>query len=175
MAKTYNRRKKDYHKDRRDSIHYLDNYASELLAYSYSRTHPEEKTKNSLIQYGCVAVCLVDRVLWVASNQSKITSDDTRNLMESIKSDNIQDVKGFHILTDEKKEMHAEMQLLSQLRQSSQNPHPRYIGVSKPCCGLCAEELDKDSIKYDGMHTVPQKKWVCPPESKKQPGEGKKS
>lgn len=56
--------------------------------------------------------------------------------------------------------MHAEMQLVSQLKQ--ENLMTDFIGVSKPCCKQCAEVLDHVHIGYSMWHDSPVVNWENP-------------
>ncbi|RHA76531.1 hypothetical protein DW921_06440 [Phocaeicola coprophilus] len=58
--------------------------------------------------------------------------------------------------------MHAEMQLIKELSESSLLDKVTYIGVSKPCCKHCKEVLDGCQIDYLHYHTDAVLYWEAP-------------
>lgn len=157
----YKRRSKAYSEIRMATIKDLDIMASTLLAICYSKNRAPTPESQGCIQFDCVAVCQVDKDLWVAANKIKIQDENIDKLLEVMKWDKYPFEGDFYIVTIPKEDvMHAEMILLSELRGTGKNT--RYIGVSKPCCELCKQELDRAGIGYAQWHDDPIKKWTPP-------------
>ncbi|WP_444354667.1 hypothetical protein [Phocaeicola coprophilus] len=134
-----------------------DRIACAILACNYSRTHGDSKTGQALIQMDCVAVCFVDGDIWVASNSRKLEPED---IDEAIGADycgwNV------YIVTNGNGCMHAEMQLVEELREASLLDKVTYIGVSKPCCKYCKQVLNRYHIDYLHYHTDAVQHWEDP-------------
>lgn len=105
----------------------------------------------------CVAVCFVDGDIWVASNSRKLEPED---IDEAIGADycgwNI------YIVTNGNGCMHAEMQLIEELREAYLLDKVTYIGVSKPCCKYCKQVLNRYHIDYLHYHTDAVQHWEDP-------------
>ena len=58
--------------------------------------------------------------------------------------------------------MHAEMQLIEELREAYLLDKVTYIGVSKPCCKYCKQVLNRYHIDYLHYHTDAVQHWEDP-------------
>lgn len=161
MKEPVRRREKGYSAKRIGSLKNLDIIASTLLALSYSRRCPQSCQR--LIQYDCVAACMNGYDLWVASNNKQITDEDIDNLITTMEADLFVGIKDIYIVENGRGCMHAEMQLLSELH-SIKVPQPPtlYIGVSKPCCFDCMQELEKERIGYANWYDIHWDNWESP-------------
>ena len=139
------------------SIHELDKIASYLLAVNWSRRRTQTAVSQGLIQMDCIATCYVNGELWIASNTQELTSEDVEALQAELG-----DIIVYIVTNGTPKVMHAEMQLLSQLVQENVPTKGMYMGVSKPCCDYCRQELNKVGICYTQYHTSEVKNWESP-------------
>lgn len=161
MKVPLNRRAADYHFKRLLDVNDLDLIASSLLILSHSLHRSPSSQRN--VQFGCVAVCMVDNDLWVASNYIKIRDEELNLLLNILKQDGFPFKGDIYIVTiPDQDEMHAEMKLVTQLTQEKKETEVSYIGVSKPCCEKCADVLDKFDIYYADCHDTSPKKWIAP-------------
>jgi hypothetical protein len=155
----------------------LDLIASTLLMINYSdRTSMYHKSQ-ALIQMDCVAVCFVKPdVLWVASNKKTINDDSIAVLNSILHAEGIRNVEVWKI-TNGSTNMHAEMQLLSELIQcfvddyriTDKNAVKEQIqtlrlsfGVSKPCCKRCNDILRNHHIDFTMWHNDRVIHWENP-------------
>lgn len=136
-----------------------DRMACAILACNYSRIHGDTRFTQALIQMDCVAVCFVDDDIWVASNSMKLEPED---IDEAIGTDYCG--RNVYIVKNGTGCMHAEMQLIKELSESSLLDKVTYIGVSKPCCKHCKEVLDGCQIDYLHYHTDAVLYWEDPEE-----------
>ena len=134
-----------------------DRMASYILACNYSRRVVDRPKAQSLIQMDCVAVCFVGSEIWVASNCRKLTEEDINNALGDV-------YNGWTVyrVSNGNGCMHAEMQLIKELREASLLDKVTYIGVSKPCCKHCKEVLDDNNKGYLCYHTDPVSNWEAP-------------
>ena len=59
--------------------------------------------------------------------------------------------------------MHAEMKIVSYFIQNHDDIQGRSLGVSKPCCQACANELSRRGITYSTTHTTQNRGvWIAP-------------
>ena len=158
MKGLVNRRVKDYAKKRLASINDLDLIASWLLALSWSRRMSPSSITQRCIQFDCVACICVDGDLWVASNSQSITDSD----IEQLRSEIGDEVTVYIVTNGLRGQMHAEMQLVSELKQVNKLGQAFYMGVSKPCCEQCRSVLDSCNIQYANWHNSLVKKWQSP-------------
>ena len=162
MKKYVNRRTneyKNYSEKNVSNYSSLDIIAITLLRIAWSRNRDIFNTQNA-VNYDCVAVCLVNGELWLASNNIKITDEDINVLLECMNNDGLPYNGNVWTVTNGSGHMHAEMQLVSQLKQ--ENLMTDFIGVSKPCCKQCAEVLDHVHIGYSMWHDSPVVNWENP-------------
>lgn len=156
-----NRRASDYHIKRYLDLMQTDaeedRIASALLACNYSRCHSATPVTQGLIQMDCVAACIVDGAIWVASNSRKITDEDIDNALGDSYTG-----RDVWIVVNGRGNMHAEMQLVKELNEANLLGKVKYIGVSKPCCALCSEVLNAQGINYIHWHSSPVKNWEPP-------------
>ncbi len=135
-----------------------DRMACAILACNYSRIHGDTETTQGLIQMDCVAVCFVTGSgIWVASNSMKLEPED---IDEAIGTDYCG--RNVYIVKNGTGCMHAEMQLIKELREASLLDKVTYIGVSKPCCKYCKQLLDGCQIDYLHYHTEKVQHWEAP-------------
>ena len=159
MRDLIQRRDKTYSEIRMAAINDLDKIASILLAFCYSGHRSQESQK--YIQFDCVAVCMVGDDLWVAANGIGIQHEDVDKLLAMMEEQKYPFEGYVYIVTRPGQEaMHAEMKLLSELHESGMKT--LYIGVTKPCCVLCKQQLDNDNIMYAQWHNQPVTGWIPP-------------
>ncbi len=157
MSIVVNRRKrKEYNKIRLEGLSQksaeLDRVACTLLAVCYSGQRSQDHTTQGLREMGCVAAIFVGNDIWVAANDGiEIGADEINTALGDV-----YDGTSVYDVTNKHKGMHAEMKLLKELREAGKVPTGMYMGVSKPCCELCAEELRKRGIDFLHEHT----EWV---------------
>ena len=160
MGKYVNGRSKsylNYSKGNYDNFHYLDFIARTIHDIAWSR----QKNNQKLINLDCVAVCVVnDRDLWVASNNISIEDCDIEQLDKIMCEDGLFLYENIYIVHNGNGHMHAEMQLVQEL--INEGIETKYIGVSKPCCKFCANELNEQKIKYSLWHDSRVKQWEAP-------------
>ncbi len=150
-----------YHVQRLEELKDVDIIASTILAFNWSRRHCDTFSSQSLIQLDCVACCYVQNgsnqiELWVASNSQTITNAD----IDALKIDIGDNIPIFIVRNGDPFLMHAEMQLLVELNNSTYSTN--YMGVSKPCCNKCKRELDAKNISYTHWHQDEVRNWQNP-------------
>jgi len=168
-----NRRNAGYHQNALANKNDLDLIASALLAFNYSRRVKQTPKSQSLIQMDCVAVCFINlpniqnNGLWVASNSQQIFDQDLNELKQFLLSNSIYtDI--YTIAEGNRKEMHAEMQLLCKIIQvvGQRDDYIRSLnlsfGVSKPCCSQCSSLLGSYKIDHTMQHLTRVTNWQSP-------------
>lgn len=159
MSKEVNRQASSYHSEVIGHKNDLDYMASALLAISYSRRANSSSKSQSLIQYDCVAVCIVeDEGIWIASNSKQITDADIKEFRQYLNSSWA--TKPIWTVTNGSSAMHAEMQLVKELFDNKKST--KYIGVSKPCCMQCRQVLQNCNIQFSCYHTSTVTNWESP-------------
>lgn len=141
-----------------DRIAEADRMACAILACNYSRIHPDTPVSQSLIQMDCVAVCVIDNGdIWVASNSMRLEEEDINTAIGA-------DYNGrtVYIVKNGNGNMHAEMQLIKELKEANLLEDVSYIGVSKPCCSSCRQALNRLNINYLQYHTDIVQYWEDP-------------
>lgn len=159
------RRAAGYHQTRLNGIRELDKIASTMLSLAFSRKR--SLTSQPFIQFECVAACLDGDDLWVASNNLPIEATDFDALYYMALLDGYHIAGDMYYVENGHGHMHAEMKLLRELqikypggaRPPEAGP---YIGVSKPCCGFCKNELDMAGIGYSHYHLDRVVHWEHP-------------
>lgn len=131
-----------------------DRIACMVLAVAYSRFHGRSQ---SLIQMGCVAACFVGNDIWLASNNVNILPEDIDNALGDTYTN-----RTVCVVTNGGGHMHAEMQLVEELRGEGHLCKDMYMGVSKPCCEQCKRVLDELGMKYLHYHTDTVVNWETP-------------
>lgn len=161
MGMTYrkkvNRKSSSYHTQRISEINDLDKAASFLLAISYSARANASKVSQGLIQMDCVAVAVINREWLVASNSRKLNDWHLVELAAEIGQD-----LTYAIIERGAGDMHAEMQILEEIRASNYSLNGVTIGVSKPCCFKCKSTLDSVSAVYSHYHEDKVVNWEHP-------------
>jgi len=157
LRKKVNRRDKGYHVLRRSEINDLDKAASYLLAISYSSRTSQTKVSQGLIQMDCVAVAVVNDEWLVAANSRRLEDWHMEALAEEIGHDIT-----YAIVNRGQGGMHAEMQVLEEIKASNCSPSGVHIGVSKPCCFDCKSMLDRVKAVYSHYHTDIVVNWEAP-------------
>lgn len=137
----------------------LDFIAITILRIVYSR-NDINGMRGKLVNYECVAVCIVEGDLWVSTNNIQITDADIDELIRILTIDNALIFNYVYIVTFGNGHMHAEMQLLSQLHV--ENKRTDFMGVSKPCCDMCRRVLDSENILYSMWHDSRVVNWEIP-------------
>lgn len=187
-------KKPDYLAQRMKGLNNLDRLASFILAVSHSalktttygswdssgkfqpsNSDMSDHTKNEgKIQFGCVAVCVVDGILFVGRNvvSLHITLDDLKTFVSGpapaeppIETDKflteIRDFVDVRTKGNYSDQLHAEMQLVDFL--GSPYSRMKYVGVSKPCCNYCQEVLKTYNISFAAGHGDAVVNWLPPP------------
>ena len=161
MSKTFrkqvNRKAVDYHAQRISEMNDLDKAASYLLAISYSSRTSPTKVSQGLIQMDCVAVAVINGEWLVASNTRKLADWHMEKLAAEI-----DEALTYAIVERGSGKMHAEMQVLEEIKASNYSPKGVLIGVSKPCCRECKGVLDTVSAVYSHYHTDTVVNWEAP-------------
>ncbi len=150
---------KDYSPNTSSRYSDLDYIATTLLRIAWSRKPDSPETQNA-VNYDCVAVCVVNGDLWYASNIIQITDEDVNTLLDCMEKDRFPFDGDVYMVSNGKGHMHAEMKLVSQLIQEGLKTDS--IGVSKPCCAQCANELSKRGINYSMWHDDSVANWESP-------------
>ncbi len=157
-----NRHDPDYHRATLTRRSDDDLAASILLALNYSRRTKQTSVSQGLIQMDCVALCYCPEGLWVASNTRKISDDDLETLRTFLCDQNID----IYVVVNGSGGMHAEMQLLKELLEVYTKGQIQELGlrmgVSKACCGRCADKLREYSISFTEEHDSPVVNWESP-------------
>ena len=161
MGKTYrkkvNRRDPGYHAMRVSEINNLDKAASYLLALSYSSRTSPTPVSQGLIQMDCVAVAVINDEWLVAANSRRL--DDWH--IEALANEIGYDIT-YAIVARGGGGMHAEMQVLEEIRASGYSATGVTMGVSKPCCFDCKSVLDQVKAVYSHYHTDTVVNWEPP-------------
>jgi hypothetical protein len=157
IRKKVNRKASDYHAQRLSEITFLDKVASYLLAVSYSERTSPTQVSQSLIQMDCAAVAVINGEWLVATNSRKLTESH----MEKMASEYGEDLT-YAIVERGTGGMHAEMQVLEEIKASNYSLVGVSIGVSKPCCKKCKDELDKWHACYTHYHEDKVVNWEAP-------------
>ncbi len=113
---------------------------------------------------GCVAIVFdSENRLYAAANSHNLKAVDIFPVVHELNTEKNMGIPEFIIVTEgTRNEMHAEMQLKMYWRKRN-IPRPlRYIGVSKPCCMLCASNLDKSGTGYSMFHDDKVENWQSP-------------
>lgn len=165
------RRTKEYKDTGMELMENWDLIAGYLLKLmgTYSISHyadGQEKSPETIqkadpwIAYDCVAVTFDENNnFFAAANSHRLTDKHVRAAKKAL---------GFwyfsyQVVTEgDKDKMHAEMQLLRFLKRRNITPKFHYIGVSKPCCSQCKQELDAYKIKYSTYHGDEVINWQAP-------------
>lgn len=92
----------------------------------------------------CVALCALKKGGYLIATNGFVP--DTEACAEQFKCDFI------YLSQSHLSDMHAEMKLLSTVVNEGLKPLQNEIGVSKPCCALCASVLDSFKMKYTLWH-----------------------
>lgn len=134
-----------------------------------SHTASEKK-----IQFGCVAVCVIDGTIYFGRNGvgEGLTREQLGIFLEGdapeeapIATDKyLNSVRDFCDVRKEggyPNELHAEMQLVDFLGLPISRM--KYVGVSKPCCQNCQSVLKTYNIKYAAGHGDVVTNWLPPP------------
>lgn len=138
----------------------------------------EKKIRDSEAFYekDCVAIFLDENSkLYAAANSHQLREDDINSIVKDFNkeeelfklffgfSGKPMNIPEFKIVVEGTMyHMHAEMQLLRYLRNRNITPKCSFMGVSKPCCQRCAEELNKYRIKYSTFHNDLVQNWEPP-------------
>ncbi|MBB5190458.1 hypothetical protein HNQ50_001180 [Silvimonas terrae] len=133
------------------NLNYLDKIARSILSICHSADSPDFVRQN-LVDMNTVAVYPYGPVLVVACS-GKVTLN--RNLILSCLGDTIADYGFSSILIiggGGPQQQHAEMQIADFHLVHPPETGWGIIGVSKPCCILCAEKLDDLNINYSYWH-----------------------
>ncbi|HEX8242783.1 MAG TPA: nucleic acid/nucleotide deaminase domain-containing protein, partial [Longimicrobium sp.] len=155
-AQAMYRRTPGYHNARLQSIKDLDKVASFVLASSYSRRTSPTKASQGLIQMDCVAVAVVNGEWLFASNSHRITDEDIEMVADELGQ------RLIYAIVERGTHMHAEMQVLEEIRASGHQIADVYVGVSKPCCEQCKKVLDKHGAGYTAYHEDNVVNWEKP-------------
>ncbi len=132
-----------------------DRIAAMLLAVCYSAHRSPSSQK--LIQMDCIAATFVGSEIWVASNHIQITADDINEALgEEYEGHTV------YVIKNGRGNMHAEMQLVQELRGYIKGSQKFYIGTSKPCCKKCADVLDNLGFGYLQRHYDNVENWEQP-------------
>lgn len=142
---------------RRSEINSADKAASFLLAINYSKRTSQTKVSQGLIQMDCVAVAYVNNEYLVASNSRRIDDDDMIAL-----SDELGTPINYALISRGSGNMHAEMQVMEEIKESGYNFKGITIGVSKPCCLYCKDVLDQYGVNYSHYHDSHVVNWEEP-------------
>lgn len=160
----------------------LDRVARYILAAAYSSAYPGTDTYNqAYVAARTVAVALNGSSLYIAANslwslRSQSTLVRYRDLrlvggsalLEALREENIigTDEDNMFFLPnpygDDDRDYHAEMQLVDYFYTQRLAFTTDSIGVSKPCCQLCAAALDRLGIRYSYWHSQPVGKTTKP-------------
>ncbi len=163
MSKVVNRRKRnEYNQIRLQGMmgEYaeLDRIACTILAVCYSGQKSQNPKTQNLREMGCVAAIFVGNDIWVAANKGiDIGANEINTALGTV-----YDGADVYVVKNGDGSMHAEMQLLKELRDSGKNPRGMYMGVSKPCCAQCAKELSERGVEFMHEHKDKVKHWESP-------------
>ncbi len=171
-----------YHRERLETMEEDDKLASFILATNWSRGQGKAgggsilrtqtfDSKDNVItvenrqlesHLDCVAVTWVEDRWYVASNRIKLIHNDVVLGIQA-SGCNPRAFK-YEIVSRGGDKMHAEMKILKRLEALGKLDKCSRIGVSKPCCLLCANVLYDLGIDYTSFHTVNVKAdaWVDP-------------
>lgn len=155
--KYVNRRASDYHIKRIAALTHLDMVASYLLGLNYSGRASPTKKSQGLIQMDCVAVAVINDEWLIASNSRKINDDDIVMMSQELGFD-----LTYALIDRGSGSMHAEMQILEEIKASNYGSVNVQFGVSKPCCKRCAEWLSRYGAKYSAWHDAHVVNWEAP-------------
>ncbi len=162
MGRFINRKDPDYHSRALELKTDADLVASIVLALNFTRRIKSQvKSTQGLIQNDCVAACFTPEGLWLAANSQSIREPEVAHLREEL-CDHEMDI--YTVVNGKKNVMHAEMQLLHELlsEYTADDIRGLEMGVSKPCCTPCREELDKFGIRYSAYHNDKVVNWQKP-------------
>ncbi len=157
FRKAVNRHASGYHAQRISEMSDLDKAASFLLAISYSEKAAPTKVSQGLIQMDCVAVALVNDEWLVASNSRKLEDWHMEELAKEI-----DESLKYALVKRGNGGMHAEMQVLEEIKASNYSIAGVRIGVSKPCCAGCKAVLDRERAIYTHSHGDKVANWEAP-------------
>lgn len=157
QRKFVNRRNKTYHGMRISEVSNEDRAASYLLAVNYSGRTSPTKVSQSLIQMDCVAVAVVNNEWLIASNSKKLEDEDVQML-----ADELGRQITYALVKRGSSAMHAEMQVVEEIKASGYDMDGVYIGVSKPCCLDCKNILDSVGMRYVHYHDSTVVNWEAP-------------
>ncbi|MFB0086497.1 hypothetical protein ABVD24_19280 [Xanthomonas euvesicatoria] len=157
LRKRVNRKDKGYHALRRSEINDLDKAASFLLAISYSGRTSQTKVSQGLIQMDCVALEVINDEWLVAANSRRLDDWHMEELAQELGFDFT-----YAIVERGQGGMHAEMQVLEEIKASSYSAKGVHMGISKPCCFDCKTTLDTVQALYSHYHTDTVVNWEAP-------------
>jgi hypothetical protein len=156
-AQVMNRRQNGYHQLRLQSVAELDKVASYVLAHNYSGRTSQTKVSQGLIQMDCVAVAVVNGEWLFASNTRKLKDEDVNAVADEMGSNLI-----YAIVERGSGSMHAEMQVLEEIRASGYSIQDVFVGVSKPCCRQCKQVLESNGARFTAWHQDHVVNWEKP-------------
>lgn len=143
-------------------LYYIDEIARFILAIAHSGQYPGNHREQFFISQRTVAVVFHQGTLYVATNS--LRNDDVEDVgttlqraIDAIRGAGYADQVRFIYNPggNEDRNFHAEMQLLSYFMAKGWRFDQDIIGVSKPCCENCANNLDRYLIMYSYWHREP--------------------
>ena len=151
-----------------DELNELDRVARYILAVGYSGQYGgHEAVRQSYINAHTIAVAQHGTELFVAVNtlfyaqQGKAPQENPNETIGRIKAELVNEgahryYSNIYFIDnpngDTDRTFHAEMQLVDFFANNGWPFQHNMIGVSKPCCQKCAENLDKLNLGYSYWH-----------------------
>jgi len=141
-------------------LNYLDKFARMILSVCHSMDSPDFVRQN-LVDMNTVAVAPFETYLVIACS-GKMELD--RNLIMAVVGEDILNYgfSGVMVISQGAQQQHAEMQIVDFFSAHSKSITGKMIGVSKPCCILCAQQLDALKVEYSYWHDQNVGKWIPP-------------
>ncbi|WP_164887288.1 hypothetical protein [Hahella sp. KA22] len=153
----------------------LDIIARQIIATKFSGMHdPSNIVLQAMRDVETVACAVVGTgTLLVAYNYGHGNSTDNanhidfaaRSALQSLHAEGFTNVTQYHVLhvsKNRKKSFHAEMNIIEHCGNNNLPIQGAVIGVSKPCCGKCAEVLNTFRVDYSLYSAPPIGQWERP-------------
>ena len=131
-----------------------ENYARRLEEFQ----NRERNLRQLDVNLDCVAAAYDGQWWYVAANGELITWRHVRGLMRQLDGLRV-------ILVDgDDRNLHAEMKIMRYLKENRLLKGGIIMGVSKPCCPRCREQLTIWKVRYTSYHTQPPAagRWTDP-------------